>query len=68
MTTISVPINKEQEKFLKARVKSGVSANTAHAVRQAVDALAEQEAIATILQAMNEPTLKGDLRKLSEQF
>lgn len=41
--TISVPITQEQNRFIKERVKSGTSANKAHAVRQALDALRRKE-------------------------
>lgn len=65
--TISVPITKEQERFIKERVRSGVSANKAHAIRQALDKLLEEEAIKAVLEASNEPAVKGDLRKLSKK-
>lgn len=52
--TISVPITKEHERFLKERVKSGLSANKAHAVRQAISKLAEEEAINAVLEAERE--------------
>lgn len=46
--TISVPITAEQAHFIKERVKSGVSANKAHAVRQALDVLKEEEIMASL--------------------
>lgn len=49
--TISVPITKEQEHFLKERVKSGVSANKAHAVCQALDRLSEDDVFASLARA-----------------
>jgi len=52
--TISVPITKEQDLFLKERVKSGISANKAHAVRQAINVLAEDEAVNAVLEAEQE--------------
>ena len=45
--------NKEQERFIKERVRSGVSANKAHAIRQALDKLSEEEAINAVLEAEN---------------
>lgn len=45
MTTISVPITGEQEAFIKNYVKSGKAANKAHAVRYAIERLAEEEAL-----------------------
>lgn len=66
--TISVPISKEEESFIKERVKSGVSANKAHAIRQAIRALKEEQLLADILKAESEPTLRGDLRELLKKF
>jgi len=67
-TTISVPITKEQERFLTERVKNGVSANKAHAVRQAIAALAEEELLQDVLEAEEEirqgKGIRGDLRKI----
>lgn len=66
--TISVPITKEQERFIKERVRSGVSANRAHAIRQALDRLSEEEAINAVLEAEQEISegkgLRGDLFQL----
>ena len=72
MTTISVPITGEQEKFINDLVKSGKAANKAHAVRRAIDLFAEEEAIASVLRA--EQDLKegkvfyGDLDKLAKKM
>mgnify|MGYP001562406190 FL=1 len=66
--TISVPITKEQERFIKERVRSGVSANKAHAIRQALDKLSEEEAIKAVLEAADEPTVRGDLRDLLKKY
>ncbi len=66
--TISVPITRDQERFLAERVKSGVSANKAHAVRQAIVALVEEELLQDLLEAEEEirqgKGIKGDLRKI----
>jgi len=68
MTTISVPITAEQKRFIKERVKSGKAANTAHAVRQALILLEEEEAIAAVLESEREITegrgFRGNLRAL----
>ena len=66
--TISVPITKEQERFIKERVRSGISANKAHAIRQALDKLSEEEAINAVLEAAREPTIRGDLRQLLKEY
>ncbi|MDO8564555.1 MAG: type II toxin-antitoxin system ParD family antitoxin [bacterium] len=68
MTTISVPISEEQEKFIDSLVKSGKAANKAHAVRQALARFEEHEAVAAVLQAEREPILRGDLKKLLKKF
>lgn len=66
--TISVPITRGQERFLAERVKSGASANKAHAVRQAIIALAEEEFLQDVLEAEEEirqgKGIRGDLREI----
>ncbi len=62
MTTISVPITKEQKKFVEARVQSGKAANVAHAVRQALQLLEEDEAVAQVLRAEQEVAAGKGLR------
>lgn len=72
MTTISVPITGEQEKFINDLVKSGKAANKAHAVRYAIQRLAEEEAVASLRRA--EQDIKdgrvyyGDLDKLVKRL
>ncbi len=70
--TISVPITREQERFIKERVKSGVSANRAHVVRQALNKLSEEGAISAVLEAEQEIVegkgLSGDLRWLLKKI
>ncbi len=71
MTTISVPITPEQKRFIAARVKSGKAANTAHAVRQALMLLEEEEALASIERGLADiragRVYYGDLRKLAKK-
>ncbi|HEY4513782.1 MAG TPA: hypothetical protein VJH69_00455 [Candidatus Paceibacterota bacterium] len=68
MTTLSVPITGDQEKFIDDLVKSGKAANRAHAVRYAIQRLAEEEAITVVIMAEQELAsgrgVKGDLKKL----
>ena len=68
MTTLSVPISSELEDFIDKLVKSGKAANKAHAVRYAIQRLAEEEAIAAVLEAEQDVRegriYRGDLRKL----
>jgi Arc/MetJ-type ribon-helix-helix transcriptional regulator len=68
MTTISVPLSKQHEERLDTLVKQGVGANRADVMRKGLDKLAEDEAIATILNALKEPTLKGDLGTLARKM
>ncbi|CAN5156626.1 hypothetical protein BH11PAT3_BH11PAT3_3490 [soil metagenome] len=70
--TISVPITKEQQKFLKNRVESGTAANTAHAVRQALDMLREEELFTFLSRSKEEVRsgriLYGDLDDLAKRL
>ena len=72
MTTISVPITGEQEKFINDLVKSGKAANKAHAVRYAIQRLAEEEAIESVRRGLADikagRVYKGNLRKLVKKF
>lgn len=72
MTTISVPITGEQEKFINDLVKSGKAANKAHAVRYAIQKFAESEAVEAVLEAEREIAagkgVHGDLSKLLKKI
>ncbi len=72
MTTISVPINAEQEEFIKRYVRSGQAANKAHAVRRAIDLLEEEEALRSLSESEADlragRVYRGDLRKLIKKF
>ena len=69
---ISVPITKEQERFIKERVKNGTAANKAHAVRQSIDNLAREEAQASLRRAREDVRsgrlYYGDLDKLTKKI
>ncbi|MFT5036488.1 MAG: Arc/MetJ-type ribon-helix-helix transcriptional regulator [Candidatus Azotimanducaceae bacterium] len=67
MTTISVPLPAHLEEFVTKLAKERGS-NKAAVVRSALDLLAEEEAVQAVLQAQNEPTLKGDLRELMKKI
>ena len=49
-------------------VRKGYGANKADVVRKALVLLAEEEAVLSILKAEQEPTLKGDLKKLAKKL
>jgi Arc/MetJ-type ribon-helix-helix transcriptional regulator len=72
MTTLSIPITSEQERFINSLVKSGKAANKAHAVRQALERMAEDEAICAVMEGERDiregRVYKGDLRKLLKKF
>ena len=68
MTTLSIPISGELEKFIEQMVKSGKGANKADVVRRAIREYKENEVLKTILQAESEPTLRGDLRELMKKI
>ena len=68
MTTISVPVSPIQEAFINAQVKKGFAANKAEVVRKALTLLAEEEAVAAVLKAEQEPTLKGNIKDLMKKI
>ena len=72
MTTLSVPITSEQERFINNLIKSGKASNKAHAVRYALQRLAEEEAVNAVLMAERELSegrgLRGDLKKLLKKI
>lgn len=72
MSTLSVPLTPEMEKFIKDQVKSGRDANKAAVVRRALVVMSEEEAVQAVLQAEREIAegkgLVGDLRTLAKKF
>ena len=72
MSTLSVPISSEHEKFINDLVKSGKAANKAHAVRYAIQRLAEEEAIRAVRESEEDvrqgKVYRGDLRKLLKRI
>lgn len=72
MTTLSIPITSEQERFINQLVKSGRAANKAHAVRYALQRLAEEEAVHAVIRAEQEIEegrgLRGDLKRLLKKI
>lgn len=68
MTTLSIPISGDLEKFIEDMVKSGKGANKADVVRRALREYHENEIVERILQAEREPTLRGDLKDLMKKF
>ena len=68
MSTISVPISSKLEESINNLIESGYGSNKADVVRRAITRLAEDEAVQVVLRAMEEPTLRGDLRKLAKKI
>ena len=68
MTTLSVPLSGDLEKFIERMVKAGKGSNKADVVRRALREYEENEVLETILRAQKEPTLRGDLRGLMKKF
>mgnify|MGYP001564153570 CR=1 FL=1 len=68
MSTLSIPLSPEQEQFVESLVKRNIVPNKAEAVRRALRLLAEEEAVAAVLKAEQEPTLKGNLRTLMKKI
>ncbi|HEY4474731.1 MAG TPA: hypothetical protein VJC06_02310 [Candidatus Paceibacterota bacterium] len=68
MTTLSIPVSGDLEKFIERMVKEGKGANKADVVRRALREYQEDEVLKTILQAENEPSIRGDLRDLMKKF
>jgi putative addiction module CopG family antidote len=72
MSTLSVPLTPELERFIEQMVKDGRAANKADAVRKAIRRLSEEEAIAAILTSEREikegKILRGDLLKLIKKI
>jgi putative addiction module CopG family antidote len=68
MSTISVPLTPDLEKFINQMVSNGEAANKADVVRKALRRMSEEEAVNAILTAQKEPNLKGDLRTLAKRL
>ena len=67
MTTISVPLNSEQAKFIEEVTKSS-GLSKSDIMRQALTMYAEEQAVRKVLLAESEPTLNGNLRDLMKQL
>ncbi len=68
MTTLSIPVSGDLEKFIEDMVKSGKGANKADVVRRALREYHENEVLEAVLKAQREPTLYGDLRQLAKEI
>lgn len=68
MSLLSVPLTSELEITVNRLVKAGVAPNKAELMRKALTRLAEEEAVAAVLRAEREPTLRGNLRALIKKI
>lgn len=72
MTTISIPISNELNKFIDDQVRLGNASSKAELIRRAIIKFKEDEFINSILKAKQEikdgKVLKGDLDKLAKGF
>ena len=68
MTTLSIPVSGELQKFIERMVKEGKGANKSDVGRRALNAYSENEAVEAVLRSQAEPNLKGDLRTLMKKF
>ena len=72
MTTLSIPISGDLEKFIERMIKDGKGANKADVVRRALREYEENEVLNNILQAEKEIAegkgLRGDLRELMKKI
>ena len=72
MATLSVPVSAKLEEFIGQMISQGRAANKVDVVRKALDLLAEEEAVASVLKAEQEiregKILRGDLRKLMKKL
>lgn len=72
MSTLSVPINGQLEKFIASMVKQGRAANKAEVVRKALRQMAEDEAVAAVLEGMQDvkdgKVFRGDLDDLAARL
>lgn len=72
MTTISVPLPPKLEELIEQLINRGYAPTKAEVVRKALELLAEEDAVASVLKAQQEiregKGLRGNLRKLAEQM
>ena len=72
MTTLSIPVPNELEKFIEKMIKEGKAANKADVVRRALREMSENEAVEAVLQAQREiklgKGLEGNLRHLMKKM
>lgn len=72
MSTLSIPISSEQERFIDGYIKEGKADNKAQVVRRALSQFAEEEAIRVVLEAAQEvkdgKIIRGDIREILKRY
>jgi Arc/MetJ-type ribon-helix-helix transcriptional regulator len=68
MTTITIPISGEIEALIAHMLAQGLGANKADLVRRALKKMAEDQAVADVLEAQKQPRLKGKLRDIAKKL
>ncbi len=68
MTTLSVPLTAELANHVEKLVELGYGSNKADAVRKAIQAAAEDQAVQAILKAAKETPLRGNIRDLANKI
>ncbi len=68
MSTLSVPLPPDLEKFVLKMVKDGYASNKAEVVRRALKQLYEEEAVQAVLRAEKESSLRGNLQDLMKKI
>ena len=68
MTTISVPLSADLMNVLDWLVKRGIGSNRADAMRRALKAFSEEQAVQAVLKASKEPRLEGDIDELARKL
>lgn len=72
MATITIPINKDLERFIEEELAQGASGSKAHLVRFALERLREERALSRIQEAKDDirdgRVYKGDLKKILKKF
>jgi Arc/MetJ-type ribon-helix-helix transcriptional regulator len=72
MSTLSVPLPNTLATFVEDMVKSGMAANKAEVVRQALTRYAEDQAVEAVLRSEQEARdgklLSGDLRQIAQRL
>ena len=72
MSTLSIPISSEQERFIDGYIKEGKAENKSQVVRRALTRLSEEEAIRVVLEAAQEvkdgKIIRGDIREILKRY